>query len=398
MLDRQTVTLTEIKTTSPALAELMRLCFLRAGLSRAEGLSAFVLGNPKAWLGSTSHEVISKISGADLTVETVNVAFERLWDQAISVRESNASCHPLNQRFGAPSNWPGYHLIRASARLRAQEIVAGQPGSVRRDTPDDESSAPYEVRERKFMACSGKLVGRPDVVRGNTIIDYKSGQIFDEDKNGQTSSVKAAYLRQLRIYAYLVRQTLGKWPRFGVIMPLAGKGVKIELYPVECEQEAREAIEFLDKYNEIVQDRQDPSTLASPSSGVCNWCSYKIVCSAFWQNAGVQWPKMADGAAVEGTVIGYPQPVHGGAACSLSMDVHAGTEGRCQVNLTTLNLSVHSSLSTVSAGERIRLTGLRIRKDGALSPTQRTIVIPEREIPPLQLTRRKKESLWIPSS
>jgi hypothetical protein len=39
-----------LESTSPALAEVMRQCPLRAGLSRAAGVDAYVLGNPKAWL------------------------------------------------------------------------------------------------------------------------------------------------------------------------------------------------------------------------------------------------------------------------------------------------------------------------------------------------------------
>jgi hypothetical protein len=50
--------LPQIRATSPTLAETMRACFLRAGLSRATASSKFVLGNPKAWLGTAYHEVL----------------------------------------------------------------------------------------------------------------------------------------------------------------------------------------------------------------------------------------------------------------------------------------------------------------------------------------------------
>ena len=53
--------LPEIRATSPTLAETMRACLLRAGLSKASGSSNFVLGNPKAWLGTAYHEVLEKI-------------------------------------------------------------------------------------------------------------------------------------------------------------------------------------------------------------------------------------------------------------------------------------------------------------------------------------------------
>src|SRR5262249_1710927 len=55
-----TLALPEIRATSPTLAETMRSCLMRAGLSRASGSSSFVLGNPKAWLGTAYHEVLEK--------------------------------------------------------------------------------------------------------------------------------------------------------------------------------------------------------------------------------------------------------------------------------------------------------------------------------------------------
>lgn len=392
MLASQVAVITEMETTSPSLAELARLCLLRAGLSRTEGLSGFVLGNPKAWLGSAYHEVLGKISTVDLTSDTVDAVFERLWHQAVKARHRRARCHPLDQRFGTPSNWPGYYLIRAGARLRVQKILAEQPRSVRRDASHHWPSTPTEVRERRFIACADKLVGRPDLVRGDAIVDYKTGQIFEDGENGQWGRVKASYLRQLRIYAYLIQQNLGIWPRLGVIVPLTGDAFEIELHPVECEHEALEAVKLLDSYNEILHAWQDPNMLASPSCEACNWCSYKIVCPAFWQNASIHWPKMASGVSVKGTLLNSPQPVHGGAAYSLSMDVHAGTEGNCRIDVMPLNSSVHSSLSTVSAGETVRLTGLRLRQDGTLIPTQRTILVPERKIPLLQVTTCKRDT------
>jgi hypothetical protein len=52
--------LPEIRATGPTLAETMRTCLLRAGLSRARGSSNFVLGNPRAWLGTAYHEVLER--------------------------------------------------------------------------------------------------------------------------------------------------------------------------------------------------------------------------------------------------------------------------------------------------------------------------------------------------
>ncbi len=73
--------LTTLPSTSPTLAEVMRSCMLRAGLSRAKGISAYVLGNPKAWLETAYHAVLeaaSKTSNSDPRPD-----IDQLWTGAI---------------------------------------------------------------------------------------------------------------------------------------------------------------------------------------------------------------------------------------------------------------------------------------------------------------------------
>src|ERR1700730_12782361 len=99
----------------------MRLCLLRAGISRSPGSSTFVLGNPKAWLGTAYHEVLERIVDSK---EDVDAAAERLWNEAVAAQHQRSLVHPLDRRFGLPSTWPGYHLAKASVLLRARELVA----------------------------------------------------------------------------------------------------------------------------------------------------------------------------------------------------------------------------------------------------------------------------------
>src|SRR5262249_17809748 len=115
--------LSEIPATSPTLAEAMRSCLLRAGLSRASRSSCFVLGSPKGWLGSAYHKVLERIPTIDLGRETLDSAVERLGQAAIAAQHRRAKDHPLDRRFGTPATWAGYHLARASVQLRAHQLV-----------------------------------------------------------------------------------------------------------------------------------------------------------------------------------------------------------------------------------------------------------------------------------
>ncbi len=45
------------------------------------------------------------------------------------------------------------------------------------------------------------------MIRADEVVDYKSGAILELDAATQTDVVKSAYVRQLRIYGYLVKET-----------------------------------------------------------------------------------------------------------------------------------------------------------------------------------------------
>ena len=274
--------LPKIRVTSPTLAETMRGCFLRAGLSRATGSSELVLGNPRAWLGIAYHEVLEKFPAVDLAQETFDSAVERLWNAAIARQKNRADAHSLDSRFGSPITWPGYYVARASVALRAQELFGGVASAV---VPSPKQvlrpGVGNSIREREFKACGGKLVGRPDIIRDNDVVDYKSGAIWEYDDATQTDAVKAAYVRQLRIYGYLIKESLGWWPLRGILLPLAGAGVEIALAPSDCARDAVEAVELLDAYNRKVQAGATLDEIASPSPERCRWCPYKLLCPPF---------------------------------------------------------------------------------------------------------------------
>jgi hypothetical protein len=336
-----------IQATSPTLAETMRGCPLRAGISRSAGSSTYVLGNPKAWLGTAYHEVLEKIAAAKSN-DDLGATAERLWDAAIAAQYQRSLAHPLDRRFGRPETWPGYHLARASALLRARELVAaGETGSNATGSGDAGT-----IRERQFVAFGGKLVGKPDVIRQEEIVDYKSGAILEYDELSQSDVVKSAYVRQLRIYGLLVKEVLGFWPARGVLLPFAGAGVEVPLDPNECAREAAEAVAILDDYNAKVNARSAPHQLASPSPSTCKWCSFKLLCPSFWSAVGPSWSGQLDGAVAEGVLNEPPRAIHGGAAISLAIDVQNGSEKARQVQLAPLNPNLHGALTAFASGDR----------------------------------------------
>ena len=383
--------LPRIRATSPTLAETMRACFLRAGLSRATASSKFVLGNPKAWLGTAYHEGLEKIVEVDLGQEPLDATVERLWSQAIATLQQRADVHPLDRRFGLPTAWPGYHVARASVVLRAEGLSAGPPPAIAPNARQVSGAGLSGSREQEFTACDGKLLGRPDVIRADEVVDYKSGAIVEYDEATQSDVVKAAYIRQLRIYGYLVKEKLGWWPPRGILLPLAGAGVEVALEPSECEREATEAVALLDAYNGKVRTDAAPEEFASPSPQGCRWCAYKLLCPAFWQAASPDWSGQLDGAAVEGVLAEAPSVIHAGAARAVALDIQAGSEARRRAQIAPLNPAAHPGVITLAAGYRVRLVGLRARRDGVLVPGERTVMCRLDDVPIVSTDRQPQK-------
>jgi hypothetical protein len=331
-----------------------------------------VLGSPKAWLGTAYHFVLERIFRAVAEGELLETAVARLWNEAITAQEKRASRHLLNRRFGKSESWPGHFLVRASVELRARQIVSAK-------SSDATSGNSTTMREEEFTAFGGKLLGRPDVVRVGEILDYKSGSILEYDDDAQSEVVKASYVRQLRIYGYLVRENLGWWPARGVLLPFIGPPVEVPLEPADCEREAAEAVAIIDSYNGKLQ--VSASGLGSPSPQSCRWCPFKLICPSFWQNASPEWSGQLDGAAVEGIVVRGPDLIQGGAAFAISLDVQYGSEARGISRIAPLSVAVHEVVASFCAGDRVRLVGLRARPDGTLVTTQRTVVTRVADVP-----------------
>lgn len=382
------LTVPQFQSTNPTLAETMRVCLLRAGLSHAQGSRAYVLSNPKAWLGTAYHEVLEALPvlAAEGAEASVQQRAEAIWNQAIKRIEQQAASHPLNHRFGSALTWKGYYLVLETLRIRVREFTESINRQYDRSAGYRKENITSASREKEFSALAGKLRGRIDLVRGNEIIDYKTGALFENDTGDAPPSLKAAYVRQLRIYAYLVHSATGKWPRRGIIFPLAGQPVIVDIEPTQCETEAAEAVEFLERYNSSVASAEEALSLASPSSEACRWCSFKTICPAFWMTVNESWTSILDGEAVAGRLARPPLPLHGGAAWSVALTVDAGTAPQGERVISTLSTDLHPSVPQLCQGDRVLIVGLGRRSNGSLFPTQRTVVLAEAAVPTIRLS------------
>lgn len=380
-MPRPVVALRPITAVSPSLAEILRVCPLHAALSRLPELKAFILGNPKAWVGTAYHEVLEFIQKGRGEGTTEDEIIDSLWSSAIATLQQRAALHPLDSRFAMPERWPGYHLALACTRLKAKQLL--EERRLARVTSTHHSDKSDQVLEERFTAFGGKLVGRPDSVTDEAIQDYKSGNIYDDTPDGP--AVKDGYLRQLRLYGHLVREAQGRCPPKGRLLPMKGEAVEIDLEPAACAAEAADAVALLDSFNGQLTTAVDIKELANPGPASCKWCEYKALCPAFWENISpAWWPDLGSGA-VRGNLSLPPATIHNGRACSLSLAVTAGTIASAEATIGPLEHSLHPALSGMEAGEEVRIINLFMRRDGQLSPSDTAICIRDSCCPELAL-------------
>lgn len=356
--------ISQIGRASPTLAELLRLCLLRAGLSTSPAAAPFVLGHPRAWLGTAYHEVV--VASADGDGRAPDI--ESAWNIAIQRQYNRSLTHPLDHRWGPPERWPGYHLTRAMALMRG--VVASQRAQPGPAGGGQTGQHTQIARERPFTSTNGKLVGRPDLVRGDLVLDYKTGHIYEPD---DPDVLKAAYIRQLQLYAFLVKEETGNSPRRGVILPMEGPAVEIELDPTECDQLADEVFTLMERYNNAVQSEASVTDLANPSMQTCRLCPYQLICPAFWVEADETWSHEYRTAALEGIIVTPVIRIHDGAALALDVQVTAGTVADGKMHLAPLHAEVHAALKDAPEGTSVRIVGLSRREDGTLTTSKRTV-------------------------
>lgn len=379
---REELCVESIEAVTPTLVETLYTCKLQAGLSRLKEANRFVLGNPKAWLGIAYHEVLATAGG--YSGDDLEAVLAAAWHAAINREYQRAKNHPLDKRFGEPETWPGYHLVAAMARVRAQELVeARQDPSERHPMPKPTKLASH--REHKFSGAGGRIVGRPDVVRHYEIIDFKSGNIYNGSVQEQ---IKHSYARQLKLYAFLVKESLGWWPRRAILVPMVGMPVEIEVDPRACEKEARDAVRLLNDYNALVSQRTDIAQFANPSPEACQWCPFQSICPCFWDAVEPNWLDLGT-AAIKGIIREAPRALYYENTVSLAIEVQGGTERQEVMEISSLNTAIQLDGNSLKRGDEVRITGLSWRSDGTVYTTLRTVLVRVQDLPSIEVISEK---------
>lgn len=273
------LTIKPLKYITPSRVFALERCFLQVAFGLDEQYSSYRTYSPRARLGSITHDILEKVSKGILQGKNEarwESSLLQLWDEEVEKHEQEVLASESEQHYGMAERWPRYNLQKVLTIRKSLEIAASL-----------QKSATYKSKgrwdtEKYVQAFNGKLRGRADAIyqseQGTEIIDYKTGNIYDEDKNGD-SHLKTDYRRQLLLYAAMYHAETGQWPIRGHIIPLVGQQVTIEIDPVTANNEVSTALSLLNQFNKSVSEDDSLLSLAQPSEQSCRYCTYKAICT-----------------------------------------------------------------------------------------------------------------------
>lgn len=341
---------------------------LRAALSLSQGAEAWVLRDPRIWLGTAFHRLMASFPQDELEAKCI-------WDREIGRLLTEASAHRLNKRFARPERWPGYFLVRQRAITSATRNTSARPAAA----PSEKADSALQGIEKLLTARHGRLIGRPDHFDFQVVTEYKS--TLPDPRWQEAETILDGYWRQLRLYAVLIAE-MGRWPVTARIVSASGHSLEQDINRKDCDAEADAAVTSLEIMTKLFERGGNSKALANPGVDSCGQCPYQAICPAFWSWCRASsWPQLREPAArgiVESVDKGQDGDLY---AVVLRLDGRYGENGTQSL---ALKKSVHGDLTLRGAGTQIRMVSASVRPDGRLRADISTCVYVEDELPKLE--------------
>ena len=367
------IALTPIDRTSPTLWSHMRLCALRGAFAASSAAQGLVLHDPRTWLGTAFHKVMEAAARPGATKADA----EQAWTATVAQASAAAASHALDARYAAPERWPGYFLVRQRALASAQRTIATNPGGQRRPAPVGGTRGSGASTERLLLARGGRLAGRPDRFDGRVLTEYKSS-IPDPAWRG-ADAILEGFRRQLRLYAAIIAEALGRWPAEGRIVAASGQTLDVPIDPPACNAEASDALAALDSLNRQLAAEAPAGALAQPEDQACADCPFQVLCPSFWPwlaatgSGGL--PETAAAGVLDRIELGLDGDLY---TASLSVDQPSMPPG---IQPLVLRRSIHGDLTASPPGAHWRIVAAKLKPDGRLRADPSTCVFALDDLP-----------------
>jgi RecB family exonuclease len=319
---------------TPTRYTAIRRCPLQVAYDLAAAQGGPSRPNPAALPGIAAHNALEALVARRVLQDPDLAALAaEAWHSAI--------CEALGT-VGSPREVarrePGYYIFAARLAKTAQSLA--------RLVVDADTCEP----ELGLSSRDGLIRGRADLVvaEGDDlwVADYKSS-LRDPASN---SRVGDEYTMQLRLYAYLLHEHLDRWPSRGVLIPLDGPPVYVDVDPDASEAVADDARATLSAFQALSLGAQP----ARPSPAACRFCPYAAACSPFAGALSTGWAEEL--LACVGVVQAIEGSRRGGFA--ISVEVAAGSLEETLVWIVRIPADSLPDSAGTLVGTRIAALGL----------------------------------------
>jgi hypothetical protein len=267
--------------------------------------------------------------------------------------------------------------LSSAAEVNAARIPFG--GSVSERPPIRSGT------ERRLAARGGRLIGRPDRFDRSSVTDFKSN--LPDRTTAAGAEIFRRNRRQIQIYAAIIAESLGFWPKKGFIVGASGETAQFGLAPAECDAEADAAVADLATWSRALASATGPSDIASPSDPSCGTCRFQLVCPAFWtwlarRSPGGTPPRAPVAAA---GILKSIQLGNDGDLQTVTLAGVVSTQpGMAAASLVTRR-SIHGTLPPSEIGSECRIVGAEMRPDGRLTADWPTVLMLTDRIPQIDI-------------
>lgn len=261
-----------IQRISPSQFYLMKNCAYRSLLAEALDKKPLLPISPNAYLGTVLHKMLELIAKRIVINED---GFNAEFDKQIKLVEDDLQKNGFS--FLVP-------LQKKVKNFGLKQVQLKKHLNNKAEQPLDFSHTKF-YPEKRLESLDKLIVGVADLIieaEGTVeIIDFKTGAITQDclnDGGDAFLEVKTEYKEQLKLYAYLYFESIGKFPTRLSLVNLANQKFIVEFSEEDCKTLFNEAKALLKATNESVNTK---SFSANPNEDNCNFCLYRPACSFF---------------------------------------------------------------------------------------------------------------------
>jgi len=290
----------EIDKISPSALNRLLECPKRVAYGRDDRTKGWDRPTTRTALGIVAHGLAEAVTrGYGPADGDYTGWLTTIWEDLVAKQVAQLQRAWPGRQVPPAHSWPGYavtkvRLIRGFARRPPWQAApaprpAGQPAA----TAGGEPALPWV--ERRLEDLGSRLFGTPDrvdEVNGRLrVVDLKSGV-------GQRE-VKDSQLRQLLVYALLVKSSLGRLPDDVVVLDIKGQEQAIPVDASAVAAVVTVAAAAVDGFNQSLVSATGAE--ARPAPQTCRWCEFRVICGDYWAARGSDWPTAID---IAGVVVG----------------------------------------------------------------------------------------------